>query len=315
MLSSVAIRCYWTGRYLERAENMARLVAVYSDLLLDLPGEAGVDWRTLIDVCGSRAAFERYRGWMLERSAVRFLTAEPDNPGSILSSIRFARENLRTLRDVVPREGFEVVNELYLFAEARLGRATQRRARGELLDQVVGHCQRMTGLLAGTMLHAEPYQFIRIGRHLERADMTSRILDVAGDLLEKDERVLAAHGTSLWVNVLRSASAYQAYRLAVRSRIAPLRVVHFLLREPTFPRSVRHCLEQIASAVAQLPVHDAVLQEVAAVRQAVDALNLRELVREALHREMDALQRRLIGLHEVMERTWFFPAYQAIARP
>ena len=307
MLSSVAVRCYWAGRYLERAENMARLVNVYTGLLLDLPKEAGVDWRQLMEVCGNRERFDRYRHWLLERSAVRFLTFETDNPGSIISSIHFARENLRTLRDVVPREAFEAVNELYLFANTRLKRATYRRTRHDLLNEVIARSQRVTGLLAGTMNHTEPYQFIRMGRNLERADMTTRILDVAGELLDKEHSVLADYETPLWVNVLRSASAYQAYRQSVRSRIVPLRAVYFLLAEESFPRSVAHCLREIEASVRKLPVNAPVLQATREVRDFVLQLNLRELVRETLHEDLDSLQQQFVGLHDTISDTWFVP--------
>ena len=307
MLSSVAVRCYWAGRYLERAENMARLVNIYTGLLLDLPREAGVDWRQLMEVCGNRERFDRYRHWLLERSAVRFLTFETENPGSIISSIRFARENLRTLRDVVPREAFEAVNELYLFANTRLKRATYRKTRHNLLNEVIAHCQRVTGLLAGTMNHTEAYQFICIGRNLERADMTTRILDVAGELLEKEDSVLAEYETPLWVNVLRSASAYQAYRQSVRSRIVPLRAVYFLLAEKAFPRSVAHCLDRIEESVRTLPANEPVLRASREVGEFVAQLNLRELVRDSLHQDLDALQGRFAGLHDVISDAWFVP--------
>ena len=307
MLSSVAVRCYWAGRYLERAENMARLVNIYTGLLLDLPREAGVDWRQLMEVCGNRERFERHRHWLLERSAVRFLTFETENPGSIISSVRFARENLRTLRDVVPREAFEAVNELYLFANTKLKRATYRKTRHNLLNEVIASCQRVTGLLAGTMNHTESYQFIRIGRNLERADMTTRILDVAGELLDKDDKVLAEYETPLWVNVLRSASAYQAYRQSVRSRIVPIRAVYFLLAEEAFPRSVVHCLNQIEESVRTLPVNDPVLRATRQVREFVEQLNLRELMRESLHQDLDTLQTRFGGLHEAISESWFAP--------
>jgi uncharacterized alpha-E superfamily protein len=307
MLSSVAVRCYWAGRYLERAENMSRLINVYTGLLLDLPKEAGVDWRQLIDVCGNRELFDSHRSWLLERSAVRFLTFDTENPSSVISSIRYARENLRTLRDIVPREGFEAVNELYLFANARLKRATYRRARYDLLNEVISRCQRVTGVLAGTMNHTEPYQFIRIGRNLERADMTTRILDVAGELLEKEHSVLSEFETSLWVNVLRSASAYQAYRQTVRSRIVPIRVVYFLLADRLFPRSVSHCLDEIEASIQKLPVNTPVLEATTAVRDFVMGLNLRELVRESLHMDLDSLQAQFSGLDNAINETWFVP--------
>jgi uncharacterized alpha-E superfamily protein len=238
MLSSVAQRAYWTGRYLERAENTARILNVYTNLLLDLPKEAPISWHDMIRILGCSEAFEGHRQWPLETAAVRFMTSERTNPSSIAATIRQARENLRTLRDIVPKEAFEAVNELYLYGNDKLARATGRRARFGVLSRVIAYCQRSTGLFAGTMSHNQAYQFLKIGRNLERADMTTRIVDVAGELLRPDA-VENEFDTTLWVNVLRTLSAYQAYRQSVRSRISPVRVLHFLLNDLQFPRARR----------------------------------------------------------------------------
>jgi uncharacterized alpha-E superfamily protein len=306
MLSSVASRCYWTARYLERAENTARLIDVYSTLLLDLPPATGISWHQLITTCGATELFaEAATGAPTEKRVVQFMAADPGNPVSIVSSVNDARENLRTLRDIVPREGFELVNEFYRFANSQLSKSTSVRVRNELLKAVIQYCQQLTGLFAGTMNHTESYQFLRLGRNLERADMTTRILDVAGELLSSSTANFHEHETTLWVNVLRSTSGYQAYRQSVRSRITPARVVFFLLADSGFPRSVAHCLEEIRSAALQLPNNTEVLAGVESIKNAMTELSLRELVRESLHREMDNLQSLFIEFDSILQTHWF----------
>ncbi len=308
MLSSVANRTYWAARYLERAENTARLLNVYTNLLLDLPNSAGASWTHMIRIAGCSEQFGQARRWPLERSAVRFMTSDLDNPSAIQSSIRSARENVRTLRDLVPMEAFEAINELYIFANRRMRFTTNRRVRFAILSDIVSRCQQITGLIQGTMSHGDAYQFMRLGRNLERADMTTRILDVAGDLLVTDSESVSEFDTTLWVNVLRTLSAYQAYRQSVRSRIAPVRVLFFLIGDVKFPRSVSHCVNELRASVLQLPANQPVLSSIDQLEASIAELSLRELAREQLHQSMDDVQRLLGTVHEAIVTTWFTPS-------
>jgi len=310
MLSSVANRIYWVGRYLERAENTARLLNVYSNLLLDLPADAGVSWRQLMRILGCDSEFAAHRRWPMERNAVKFIASSSENSSSIVNSVSRARFNIRALRDVMPKEAFEAVNELHLFADRRLARTASRRLRFDVLTDVVERCQQLTGLFAGTMNHGEAYQFLRLGRNLERADMTTRIIDVAGDLLQEDAD-RTEYLTTLWVNVLRSLSAYQAYRQSARSRISSVRVLHFVLDDPLFPRSVAHCLSELRSCALTLPMNEAVISAVDGVSAKLAGFNVRELARDSLHDQMDALQQDLAALHGVVQALWFSPHQKA----
>jgi uncharacterized alpha-E superfamily protein len=309
MLSTVAQRFYWTGRYLERAENTARLLNVYTQLLLDLPPEAGVTMRHLVKLSGSEALFDSKRRWPLETSVVRFMTVDMENPGCILATLSSARENLRTLRDIVPSEGFRSANELYLTADKKLNRAAIRRLRFGVLQEVIERCQQLTGLFAGTMVHGEGYSFLRMGRNLERADMTTRILDVAGELfVDSQSRALQEYETILWVNVLRSLSAYQAYRQSVRSRIAPVRVLSFLMNDRRFPRAFAHCLNEVRAAAGSLPNPDLVHTAIDDVEAMMEQVGIRELASDALHGHMDRFQVSLAGVHTAIDASWFRPS-------
>jgi len=174
MLSRVAERLYWTARYLERAENTGRLVRVFSSMMLDLPNGVGLNWRQLVDVSGAHEYFDRNYRSSGERNVIKFMLSDTDTQGSVISSLAMARENIRTTRDLVPSEGWEHVNELYLFARKKLTGKTLLKDRHEFLSEIIMRCQQITGLLAGTMSHGPAYQFVRVGRNLERADMTTR---------------------------------------------------------------------------------------------------------------------------------------------
>ena len=178
MLSRVAESLYWFGRYVERAENIVRIVDVNAKLLLDLPRGIAPGWEPLIAITGSREEYlERFSGFD-ERDVLRFLIGDEDNPGSLLSSLLLARENARTMRDYLPREAYELANELYLYARDELSAGLSRRGRYGYLKHIQRGTQSISGLLLGAMQHDAGYQFLVIGRVLERADMTTRVLDV-----------------------------------------------------------------------------------------------------------------------------------------
>ena len=310
MLSRVAERMYWAGRYLERAENTARLVRVHGNMLLDLPARAGRTWEQLLTIFANQDEFARRYDHADEAAVVGFFIADTANPCSVLSSLELLRENIRTTRDIVPTEGWECVNELYLYARRELPRAGSERTRHRTLSEVIAASQQVTGLLAGTMSHGTGYQFLRLGRNLERADMTTRVLDVpAASLLNLPEEV-APYRYTLWMNVLKSLSAYQMYCQYVRRRIVGEDVIDFLLLDVQFPRSFRHCLGEIASSLESLPRNEAALAESRAMLAELADADGASLDAAALHECLDRLQRQLGALHRRIADTWFLPAEQ-----
>jgi len=302
---------YWAGRYLERAENTARLVNTYASLLLDLPQATGIGWPQLLRIVdGERPFGERYARHS-EQDILKFLMADSANPGSILSSLRFARENFRTSRDVIPREGWECVNELYLTGRRNLPGAVGRRRRFEVLSDCVMHCQQVTGLLSGTMSHGEAYNFLRMGNYLERADMSSRVVDVAALTLSHGDPVVAPYENTLWMAVLRSLSAYQMYRQHVRRRIASGDVVGFLLGNAQFPRAVAFSLDALARCLRTLPQSDDAQRVLARLREDVSVDSYAAMDGAELHRHIDDLQIGFGDLHASIAARWFLSAKAA----
>ncbi|MDH5469265.1 MAG: alpha-E domain-containing protein [Gammaproteobacteria bacterium] len=306
MLSRVAERLYWTARYLERAENTARLVKVYSNLMLDLPNGVGLNWHQLVDISGAQAFFDSHYRTSGKRNVIRFMLSDTDNQGSLLTSLTMARENIRTTRDLVPSEGWEHVNELYLFARKELTGKMLLKDRYEFLSEVVMRTQQITGLLAGTMSHGAAYQFIRVGRNLERADMTTRILDVGSATLIAPGVQLERLENRLWTYVLRSLSAHQMYRQYVRRRVQASQVLAFLLQDTDFPRAVAHTLGEIASCLEhKLPHSDEPLRAALRLQRLVAEANVNKLHAEGLHEFIDQLQLEFGNLHQQISTTWF----------
>ena len=226
MLSRSAERLYWLARYLERTENIARLVSVHMNLLMDLPKGVEMGWRQLILINASEQEFYEKNNIANERNITRFLLADSSYPGSLFSSLSAARENIRTSRELLPDEAWEQVNEMYLFAKNNLETIANRRHRVLFLNEILKGCQRFTGLLSGYMSHNHPYRFILLGRNIERADMTSRILDLASLLLsESRSDELRQYETILWMNVLKALNALLMYR---NRCVAGLKVMMYL---------------------------------------------------------------------------------------
>lgn len=309
MLSSVGNRLYWMGRYVERVESSARLIRVYSELFLDLPDAAGIGWRAILDINGVDRAFSDSGGDPQDaHSIVRFLLADAANPGSLLRTLTHARENARTTRDVLPTEAWRTLNELYLMGSEQLPEAVQDHNRGQILADIVQHCQLLAGLIGGTMTHGDGYQLLQMGWHLERADMTTRIIDVAAALLMTGREDLQKYDNTLWMAVLKSLSAYQMYRQDVRRRVAGADVIAFLLNDKRFPRAVAYCLNEVAGAIAALPRSAAPAQRCAAICELETVATEEESDLTLLHEHIDRLQLALADLDRDIYRTWFAPA-------
>ena len=183
LLSRVAESVYWAGRYIERAEATARLVHVHTELFLDLPKAAGVGWAPLLAVTGSGDDFHHRHTRASEEKVVDFLAASPEHQGSVVASIAQAHANLRVTQAVVPSEAWGVLNQLHLWAAKTRHEAVDRRTRLAWTAKLISQCQLFSGVLEGTMSHDDTYAFLQIGRGLERADMTTRVLDVQAGIL------------------------------------------------------------------------------------------------------------------------------------
>ncbi|HKT74232.1 MAG TPA: alpha-E domain-containing protein [Steroidobacteraceae bacterium] len=306
MLARVVENVYWLSRYLERAENTARLVSVNTHLLLDLPAGYSPGWQTLIDITGSRDLFDSRGKRADEREVVQFLIAEPANPASIASSLKMAHENARTLRDMFPTEAWELLNQFFQDFSAELPTGLSKRTRFNFLKRIVLTSQTLTGALEGTMNRNDGYTFLMLGRNLERADMTSRIVDVrAAQLLADASLDLKPFETIQWMSVLRSLSGYEMYRLSRRTRVSRTDVLEFVLRGEQFPRACLFCLKQVEQCLLALPRSAGVLDALAGVNAFLQEADLASRDQQGLHELIDRLQLYISGVHSGIAQTYF----------
>lgn len=308
LLSRVAESVYWAGRYLERAEATARLVHVHTELFLDLPKAAGITWTPLLALTGSGEAFRDRHHEVSEEQVVDFLATGAGHDGAIVASIASAHANLRVTQAVLPIEAWEVLNQLHSWANDTSHQAVDRRTRLAWTNRLMRECQLLSGLLEGTMSHDDAYAFLEIGRGLERADMTTRILDIqAGILLGQRDGVYA---DLTWMGVLRSLSAHQMFRRTIGSTVSGPAALRFLLRDQQLPRSVERCLIEISRAVLELSRHHQPMSACAAIQQLLERTDLDSPAGEgpsatALHEYSNRLQDGFAALHEQLVDTYF----------
>ncbi len=304
-LSSTAERIYWLGRYLERSETTARLITVHANLLIDMPKRMPLGWRPLIEITGCAADFAGLYDEMTERNVCRFLINDARNSGSLLNSLSWARENARALRGFIPLRAFEYVNELYLLGREKLTEPLSRSRRLQGLTEIVEHIQRIDGFMSANMLHDAHWNFLRVGQFLERADMTTRIIDVGTGTFWDSAIDLEPFADVQWRSVLRSLYALQSYNTTISEPISQGPVINFLLNDPRLPRSVAYGLTSLRNNLRSLPRHERPLRAANRIRRNLGQTEVRLLTPAALNQFLDECQIQLSQLHDEIRKTYF----------
>ena len=292
MLARVADSIYWMSRYVERAENVARFIEVNLNLMLDLPAGSAQQWQPLVATTGDSEEFAKRYDTATQQNVIQFLTFDEENVNSIRSCLRVARENARSVREIISSEMWEHLNEFYLRVNS--AEAGSRTDPQDLLRSIKRSGHLFTGVTDATMTHNESWHFCQLGCMLERADKTSRILDVKYFLLLPTAADVGTTSDDIqWAAVLRSASAFEMYRKC-HGRIAPERVVEFLLFETEFPRAIQYCLQR-----ARTSVHAISGTPAGMFRHPVERL-FGELCSELAYARVETII--AAGLHEYLDR-------------
>ncbi len=320
LLSRTAEDLYWLGRHIERTESLARIVGEHTALLVDLPVDVDSDWGALLAITGAEAPFaERYERCG-EDEVVTFLLADVGNPGSLVRSVNSARESLRVTRQLVPRSAWECLNELHRTASKEAAACSSRSRRTSVVDTVIGACQQFSGILEGSMNRDHAYRFWELGRLVERADMTTRVLDVrAGTLMDHDTP--PAHPPAdrspyedvRWLGVLRCVAGQHMYQRSASTSVEGDGVVAFLLGDEEFPRSVAHCATRIRTLLGDLPRRAAPMGATTALHQQLADRPTGRPDARRLHDHLDAVQIALGELHDAVDDSYFTVEHLAAA--
>lgn len=312
MLSRVADSIYWMSRYVERAENVARFVDVNLQLMLDAPAGSDQQWAPLVATTGDHEGFKKRFGHATKQNVIQFLAFDGENSNSILSCLRAARENARTVREIISSEMWLQLNKFYLMvndaAISGAGMATPHVFFNDVKD--ASHL--FNGITAATMTHGEAWHFgPMLGRMLERADKTSRILDVKYFILLRSAADVGTPFDDIqWAAVLRSASAFEMYRKR-HGRLTPRGVVEFLLLDREFPRAIQFCL-----LTARDSLHAISGTPLGTFRHAPEKLlgqlcsdlsftSVDEIIQSGLHEYLDELQTKMNQVAAGIFETFF----------
>jgi uncharacterized alpha-E superfamily protein len=259
MLSRVAHSLYWMARYIERAENIARIVDVNLQLLLDmrnLDEQRLIEyWLPIVQATGDEHDFFKLHPHATGNAVTEFLVFQPENSNSIFQCISSARENARMVRDQITSELWEELNRIYLFIHSPQARKVWTRSPSEFFQEIKAASLHVIGIINATMVHDEGWRFVQAGQFLERADKTTRILDVRHQSLpERGLPPVTINPTEAleWSAVLRSCSAWDAYKTICGADVHPRLVAEFLLLDDTFPRSLRFCVSQLNRALRRI---------------------------------------------------------------
>jgi len=254
MLSRTAENLYWMGRYMERAENMARILDVSKQLSAqNRAGASHDEWPAVLSILYAEKFYADLHGDVTEDGVTNFLTLDQNNPSSIWSCIRAARENARALRATISVELWESINTTWLQLRGMTIEDVQKTGFREFCEWVKERSHLFRGVAHGTMLHNDAFAFTRLGTFLERADNTARLLDTKFFLLSNGETdIEAAANFYEWGAVLRSVGAFRAYHQMYHDVITPTRVAELLVLRKEMPRSLRFCFDKVTENLASL---------------------------------------------------------------
>ena len=315
MLSRVGESTYWMGRYIERAENNARLLDVNVQMLLDFESR-GVEterqfWGPILSTLEDTELFDELHGEFTASALLGYVTFEPRNPNSISSCINYARENARAVRDQISSEMWEQINALWLYFRDTSAGRDFRATSHEFFDKVTYASQLIQGVTDATMTHSEAWRFVQAGKFIERADSTTRILDLKYHiLLPSGEQVGGNVDISQWMSVLRSCSGMEAYLKIRQGDVTPWGVASFLVCHAEFPRSIRFCVDRLdevlhlISATEEGRFRNEPERLSGLLRSQLDYATIDSVFRHGLHEYLDRVQEQLIRLDLAFHDTY-----------
>ena len=318
MLSRSADALFWMARYYERAENNARLIDVNMNMTLDVghalfnANNTASYWNPIVRMVSSFDDFREAHPKTTANSAIEWLTFARENPNSILNCIGNARENARAMRDAISSEMWEQVNTTYHDLRNTSMGDIRREGESRYFRRIREASQLFQGMVKSTYPHDEGYRWIALGQYLERADATARLMDVKYYILLPNlSEVGGPIDQTQWAAVLKSCSAYEAYQRRYVAKITPSRVAEFLVLNPTFPRSVRFCFDQIHWSLRAIgsehgALHEGTPEIVAShVRHMLTDTTMSGIIQFGMHQYMQQLQSFCNEISGKISQTYF----------
>ncbi len=295
MLSRVADSVYWMGRYIERVENYARFMSVNINLSCDLPEVITDHWQVLLEATQDKFTYDQFYAQITEDQIVDFMTFDARNPNSIYSMLGNARENVRTVKEVVPKEFWESLNKFYLrFKNYTFEAHHDLESMLEFYDGIKQQCHFLTGMLDACLTRNEAYYFWNLGKFIERADKTSRFLDIG--YFKNEEKSMNSHDFLIWGAVLKSVSAFNMYRQQYKS-LNQTNIIEFLIKDRSFPRAIcfslkkaEYALYKISGSRPQNGYRNSAEKQISELNHKIDFTETSEILEMGLHQFLNDFQ-------------------------
>ncbi len=297
-------------RYRERAENTARLIDVNHILHIDLP-DSETQWEPILETTGDLDLFKAYYSDLCKENVMYFLTFDANNPNSIFNCVTKSRENARSVREIISSETWHEINTLYLFMQSERDNQDALVDPYPFYNRIKRQCQLFNGIVDGTWSRGKAWHFSRIGYLLERADMTSRMVDVKYFMiLPSTEQIGTQFDDVQWCSLLKSASALEMYRKKWH-KIKHINVVEFLILNKEFPRSVYYCLDEIKTSLEAIKAESknpkagdpCVL--LSSLISRFEVLDGTSIVASGLHEFLDHMQLEIIKINDSISSSFF----------
>jgi uncharacterized alpha-E superfamily protein len=309
LLARYAECIFWLARFVERAENLARIIEVHETFARNRSGAR--DWYSIVQLNADEEAFSAKHSTANAKNVIRFYLTDRENPTSIVGAINNARENGRTLRPLISTEMWVQLNVFYNRLVAIDDRELAPGSLSPLLAEIKQSCETFTGITEGTFYRDQAWYFYRLGRYIERADQTTRLLDSKYYVLMRDADVDNVVNTGQWLALLRAASGYHAFRLLHQSDLNPWRVAAFLLFNESFPRSVLLCVKEVDAAVTglksryNLRAGNDVAEGLDQLRSILGTRSIEEVLSGGLHEFIDFIQGYLSAITDRLGAAFF----------
>ena len=293
MLASIAEKTYWLSRYIERIENTSRLINVNSDLLLDIPYEGSDDLKHLIKITGHINDFKKKN---TKENVYYFLIQDETNPSSIKYSIEMAKMNSRYLLTMLPKSAWEQFNNLYIDFNSK------HKPHSEDLYRIIRNSQRFFAIITDGMQRNDVFNFIKLGRFIERADMLSRIIE--DQILRKENYVNKYYQNLQWSSVLRSINGFESFKLINKDNLNQEIVLRFMMMEKLFPRSLKYCVNKLLEVQRFLPKSPSIKKDISILLEDFTNENLYKNDKKML-KVLDDFQFGLINLDKTIKENFF----------
>ena len=310
LLARYADAAFWMARYMERAENLARILDVTETFTSDQPGDP--NWRSIIQINADEERFFDRHDKADGKNVLTYYALDRKNPTSIASTVAAARENARTLRPLISTEMWSQINVFHGWLSDLKTQDVQRTRLSRFCGLVKEGCQTHAGIIEGTFYRDQGWYFYHLGKNLERADQTTRLVDIKyHTLLPTPEHVGTAVDEAGWNAVLRSAAGYHAYRRVHPRGMQPAKVAGFLLFDEEFPRSPVLCMSQMNRLLTRLKSRYALrggnqaLERLDEIEALMGEQTIGDVIGSGLHEFLDFLQRQLTRLSSELAADFF----------